>query len=210
MITRWRIPPESWCGYERRRLPVDADELEQLGRPARAPSRFEMLLVRAHHVDELVADPHHGVERVHRALEDHRDVAPAEVAELLLASCRRGPRRGRGCCRRRSWPGGRRICMIAFATVVLPQPDSPASPRISPARIARSMPSTARVAELPVAVLDLEPAELEQRLGARRRGLGRWDSTMSVFIVPEPAFAPGGRAPSAGCAAASRSAASGC
>jgi hypothetical protein len=40
--------------------------------------------------------------------------------------------------------GGRRICMIAFATVLLPQPDSPASPRISPVPIVRSMPSTAR------------------------------------------------------------------
>src|SRR5205823_1232359 len=40
-------------------------------------------LVRAHRVDELVADPHHRVERVHRALEHHRDVAPAVAAELL-------------------------------------------------------------------------------------------------------------------------------
>ena len=38
--------------------------------------------MRAEHVDELVADPRHGVERVHRALEDERDVAPAEAAQL--------------------------------------------------------------------------------------------------------------------------------
>ena len=55
-------------------------------------------------------------------------------AQLLRALRRRGPRRGRGCCRRRCCAGGRRICMTAFATVLLPQPDSPARPRISPAR----------------------------------------------------------------------------
>ena len=40
--------------------------------------------------------------------------------------------------------GSRRICMIAFPVVVLPQPDSPARPTISPAWMARSMWSTAR------------------------------------------------------------------
>ena len=88
--------------------------------PARASARASVdALVRAHHVDELVADAHHRVERVHRALEDHRDVAPAVAGAAPRGSCRRGPRRGRGCCRRRSAPGGRRICMTAFATVRL-------------------------------------------------------------------------------------------
>jgi hypothetical protein len=41
-------------------------------------------------------------------------------------------------------PGGRRIRITAFAMVVLPQPDSPASPRISPSWTVRSTPSTAR------------------------------------------------------------------
>ena len=111
-------------------------------------------LVRAHHVDELVADAHHRVERVHRALEDHRDVAPAELAQLLaaLAGRRRRPSK-------RIWPpairaGGRRICMTAFASVLLPQPDSPASPRISPRAISRSTPSTARTTTVADAVLD--------------------------------------------------------
>ncbi len=34
--------------------------------------------------------------------------------------------------------------MSVFATVLLPQPDSPASPTISPGAIERSTPSTAR------------------------------------------------------------------
>ena len=63
---------------------VDPDHLEQR---ARTHERLLLgdALVRLHHVDELVADPQHRVERVHRALEDHRDVAPAVLAKLLAA-----------------------------------------------------------------------------------------------------------------------------
>ena len=58
-------------------------------RPARASAAaLRDVLVRAHHVDELVADAHHRVERVHRALEDHRDVPPAVAAQLLGAEPR--------------------------------------------------------------------------------------------------------------------------
>ncbi len=63
---------------------VDPDELEQLaGTEDRVTPRDP--LVRLHHVDELRTDAHHGVEAVHRTLEDHRDVAPAELPELLGA-----------------------------------------------------------------------------------------------------------------------------
>ena len=64
---------------------VDADELEQVAR-ARERLVLRHALVRAHHVDELVAHAHDRVERVHRALEDHRDVAPAEPAQLFAAA----------------------------------------------------------------------------------------------------------------------------
>ena len=36
-------------------------------------------------VDDLIADRHHRVERVHRALEDHRHIAPAKCFEFFLA-----------------------------------------------------------------------------------------------------------------------------
>ncbi len=49
---------------------------------ARAPRACGDRLVRLDRVDDLVADGHHRVERVHRALEDHRDLAPAEALEL--------------------------------------------------------------------------------------------------------------------------------
>ena len=41
-------------------------------------------LVRQDGVDDLIADRHHRVERVHRALEDHRDIAPAELLQLIV------------------------------------------------------------------------------------------------------------------------------
>ena len=73
MITRCRMPPESSCGNARRRL--RSMPTTSSSSPARASdARLRDALVRAHHVDELVADAHHRVERVHRALEDHRDV----------------------------------------------------------------------------------------------------------------------------------------
>ena len=64
--------------------------------------------------------------------------------------------------------------MIAFATVLLPHPDSPASPTISPGWIVSEIPFTAATASSPVAVLDDEPVELDERgrrPRARRRDL---------------------------------------
>ncbi len=65
-------------------LPVHAHQLEQV------PGLRQRLLlrdplVRLHHVDELVADPGHRIQRVHRRLEDDRDVPPAELPQLLFA-----------------------------------------------------------------------------------------------------------------------------
>ena len=40
--------------------------------------------------------------------------------------------------------GGLRICSTALASVLLPQPDSPASPRVSPGAIESETSSTAR------------------------------------------------------------------
>ena len=126
---------------------VDADELEQLARSRERAPPVDAL-VRAHRVDELVADAHDRVERVHRALQDDRHVAPAEAAQLLGAlaeqvlaleqdASARDPRR-----RTEELHDGIRDRL-------LPQPDSPARPTISPSRIARSTPSTARAGVAP-------------------------------------------------------------
>ena len=63
---------------------VDPDEVQEVAGPLQRVA-LAHTLVRFHHVHELVADAHDRVERAHRALEDHRDVAPAIAAALLHA-----------------------------------------------------------------------------------------------------------------------------
>ena len=86
IIARWRIPPENSCGYWSIRRSAD-------GTPTTSSSSIGALLgvVGAHAlvVDEqrladLVADREDRVQRRHRILEDHRHVAAADVAQLLL------------------------------------------------------------------------------------------------------------------------------
>ena len=85
------------------------------------------------HVVELALDGQHRVERVHRALEHHRHLAPAELPAE--------PRSSRASTSRpssRIWlpgmrAGGRCRRLMAKAMVLLPQPDSPARPKNSPA-----------------------------------------------------------------------------
>ena len=85
IIARWRMPPESWCGYSQR-PPLG------LGDPDQA-QHFDGLLPRllaghrsmqADRLGDLVADPHHRVERGHRLLEDHRDAVAADRAHLVF------------------------------------------------------------------------------------------------------------------------------
>ena len=62
---------------------VDADHLEQFRRPGVPGPGIYVRAVRPEDVAELLAQARHRVQRVHRALEDHRDLVPAELAELL-------------------------------------------------------------------------------------------------------------------------------
>src|SRR6266498_1698237 len=61
----------------------DADLVEQLHRPL-----LRLLggqgLVLLDLLDDLLPDPHHGVQRRHRVLEDHRDLGPAHLPQLVL------------------------------------------------------------------------------------------------------------------------------
>ena len=127
---------------------VDADELEQLARARERPPLVD-LLVRAHRVDELVADAHHRVERVHRALEDHRDVAPAEAPQLLGALADEVLALGRGCCRRRYGRAGAGSASPRSRSSSCRSRTRRRARAISPSRIARSTPSTARAARSP-------------------------------------------------------------
>ena len=88
--------------------------------------------MRLDRVGDLVADAHDRVERVHGALGDQRQ---------SRSSARRATRRSfrapdrchpAGSARRTMRPGGCTRRRIAMAVVVLPQPDSPTRPTISP------------------------------------------------------------------------------
>ncbi len=116
-----------------------------------------------------VADRAHGVERVHRTLEDDRDVHPAVRPHRLLAAGEDVilPRAGRA-PETLAFGGSRPI--IASAVVVLPQPDSPTSPRRSPGSSERFdalhgvQLAAAVEVEPDVQVLDLAAAARSQRV----------------------------------------------
>jgi hypothetical protein len=81
-MTRWRMPPDSSCGTCRSLRGVrNAHLLQQIDRAP--PGLFlRDRFVRDDRLDDLDADPVHGIQRRHRVLEDHRDLVPA-------ATCRR-------------------------------------------------------------------------------------------------------------------------
>src|SRR2546427_11094634 len=63
---------------------VDPDAAEQLQRPVAGLLLRHVREVRQERLRDLVPDPVHGVERVHRALEDHRDLGPPDRVDLRL------------------------------------------------------------------------------------------------------------------------------
>ena len=118
-------------------------QVEQLAHPPPA------LLERAHAVDQQrlgddVGDRHARVERRERVLEDHLHLAPQRPQLGLRQGARRRPgcptRSGSG-WRPRSASSARRM---QREVVVLPQPLSPTSERVSPRRIVKLTSSTAR------------------------------------------------------------------
>ena len=86
IITRWRRPPDNWCGYcwsrssgrgmpTRRSTSTARSSASLLGRP----------LVDADGLGDLAPDRPRGVQRCHRVLEDHPDVVAADLAHVRLA-----------------------------------------------------------------------------------------------------------------------------
>jgi hypothetical protein len=139
IMARWRWPPESWCGkgpwrgvrargcrWSRQRLDGAVPGL-LLGQA----------LLQLQHLGDLVADRVQRVQRRHRLLEDHRDVAAADAR----SSRSEAASAGRGC----RPPTPAKIALpvtSAFCTsrsrlsavTVLPEPDSPTSASFSPGR----------------------------------------------------------------------------
>ena len=97
IMTRWRMPPESSCGYWRRRRSGSEmrDRLRgrrraacaRLARPDRRWARIASVSWRP--IDE------HRIERGHRLLEDHRDVGAADLAHLGARASRSSSRPSR-------------------------------------------------------------------------------------------------------------------
>ena len=83
ITTRWRIPPGELVRIRAHTVAVDADELEQVSGARERLAACRTFSCALDHVEELVADAGDRVERVHRALEDHRDVPPAEGPQVL-------------------------------------------------------------------------------------------------------------------------------
>ena len=86
IIARWRMPPENSCGYWSTRRSAYGTPTTSSSSTVRLPAGVlaHARVVRHHRLGDLVADRQHRVQRRHRVLEDHRHVAAADLAELLL------------------------------------------------------------------------------------------------------------------------------
>ena len=99
--------------------------------------------MRRHRLDQLPRDAQHRVQRGHRVLEHHGDLGAADVANLrlrqmhhVLAAERIVPPAIRA--------GSSSSRMMDLAVTLLPDPDSPTMPSVSPGRRSKLTPSTAR------------------------------------------------------------------
>ena len=90
IITRCRMPPDSWCGYSSTRCAA-------AGMPTRSSISMarvracgaRQLLVEDQRLDDLLAARVDRIQRGHRLLEDHRDLLAADRAHLLRSSAER-------------------------------------------------------------------------------------------------------------------------
>ena len=140
--TRWRCPPDSWCGYARGPRRRDADPLEQLADACLGARRGSIVGVQQDRLLDLARrrDAPGSASAARPGTRSPRwSSAPRAAAR---ASSGRRPRRRAAPARRPACPSAaaaaRRLAMVD-----LPQPDSPARPTVSPGSIVRSTPRTA-------------------------------------------------------------------
>ena len=85
IITRWRIPPENWCGYwpsRRSASEMPTIRKSSTARPCASLSFMPLWMNNGSMICRPMVST--GIERGHRLLEDHRDVAAAHGAHLVL------------------------------------------------------------------------------------------------------------------------------
>src|SRR5208282_3580833 len=97
IITRCRMPPESWCGSPGSRLSAPAfrrhaatgDDRDGCHGLNRKPGSLApgTRAVSPHRFGDLVADSHHGIEGGHRFLKDHGDSRSAQLAHGVVGNC---------------------------------------------------------------------------------------------------------------------------
>ena len=108
----------------------DADVVEQLDR-ARPGALLADVGVRGHGLGDLGADAVHRVEARERVLEDHRDVLAADLPQLVRRQAQQVAAHEVDLARDH---GALRLSspMIARFETLLPEPDSPTTPSVSP------------------------------------------------------------------------------
>ena len=141
---RWRSPPESWCGYCASRRSGSGTPTSSSSSTARrraAPRRQSAVRLEA--LRDLPTDREQRVEARHRVLEDHarcagRGAAAAPAARRPAASTPSSITRPPD-----DVAGGRQQAHDREDVTLLPQPDSPTSPSVSPGSISNETPRTA-------------------------------------------------------------------
>ena len=122
-----RVGPQAPLGRR------DADARRAARPPACGRRRAPCRRARVSTSIDLVADGEDRVERAHRVLEDHRDLTAADPAQLALAQLRARSRPSSRIPPPSTAPGSGTSPTTARQVTLFPDPDSPTSPRISPA-----------------------------------------------------------------------------
>ena len=166
IITRWRMPPESSCGYCFSRLSAsrDAHGLQRLdGALARfaarqAGVRLDRPRSIARPIDSTGLSEVIGSWKI-IAMRSPRMRRICAFAERWRDRCRRG-----GCGRDEIRAAGcGRSCMIASAVIDLPEPDSPAMHSVSPRVSVKERSDDDRALAVLAAHRDAEPGDIEHR-----------------------------------------------
>ena len=134
IITRWRMPPESWCGYCRappRRVGMRTRSSISTARASGGGAATAA--VQPQRLGDLLADGEGRVEASHRFLEHHRQLAAAAAAPVRSAPSA-GIRARAGASTPPSRAAGGSSPMMASAVTILPQPLSPTMARVLPGR----------------------------------------------------------------------------
>ncbi len=83
IISRWRWPPENWCGYLRIAASGSGIPTRRTSASARRKARVLRLAMGGHRLHDLPADAVDRVEMAQRVLEDHGDAPAVDPAPLL-------------------------------------------------------------------------------------------------------------------------------